>query len=162
MSPKHNLHLIKNITLSGGPSYFVNNLSICKPGLVYTLETDSFQLPLQAEATLISFFSQLQQCGHDINEGLVIVPIIIAVSKCQKWMMKSRFANICWTRSAALLILPNTDFQLLQDKPRHFGPVSRCSSKWTFSFDGYLFFVFVLGCFSAPTYTWQRHVGAFI
>lgn len=35
--------------------------------------------------TLISYLCEPEQCGHNINEGLVNVPIIIAMSKRQNW-----------------------------------------------------------------------------
>lgn len=53
------------------------------------------------KGTLIFYLCELEQCGHNINEGLVIVPIIIAMSKCQNWMMKRGFVNICWSHLTA-------------------------------------------------------------
>lgn len=55
------------------------------------------------KGTSISYLCEPEQCGHNINEGLVIVPIIIAMSKHQNCVMKGGFVNICWSHLRAKL-----------------------------------------------------------
>lgn len=64
------------------------------------------------KGTLISYLCEPEQHGHNINEGLVIVPIIIAMSKHQNWVTKKGFVNIYWNSFNILLLcsLPNADF----------------------------------------------------
>lgn len=55
------------------------------------------------KGALISYLCELEHCGQNINEGLVIVPIIIAMSERQNWVMKRGFVNICWSHLTATL-----------------------------------------------------------
>ena len=69
------------------------------------LNTGDWQLSVLAsgEGTSISYLCEPEQSRHNINEGLVIVPIITAMSQSQRWVMKTGFVNIYWSHLRATL-----------------------------------------------------------
>lgn len=56
-------------------------VSVWRAAAVWTWEMDSSELSLQAKTHWFPISMNPGLCGHNINEGLVIVPVIIAASK---------------------------------------------------------------------------------
>lgn len=61
------------------------------------MEDRQLSVLASGKGTLISHLCEPEQRGHNINEGLVIVPIIIAMSKRLNWMMKRGAAGTAST-----------------------------------------------------------------
>lgn len=61
------------------------------------MEDRQLSVLASGKGTLISHLCEPEQRGHNINEGLVIVPIIIAMSKRLNWMMKRGSAGTAST-----------------------------------------------------------------
>lgn len=127
------------------------------------LNTGDWQLSVLAsgEGTSISYLCEPEQSRHNINEGLVIVPIITAMSQSQRWVMKTGFVNIYWSHLRATLAakrrLLTSAWPTKAQRP-HFpslqSPVSglmRTNFFYVFlSVQGIL--CFVLGGFKAPAH----------
>lgn len=89
--------------LSVGPGSLTQQSFNMESG--FCLNTGDWQLSVLAsgEGTSISYLCEAEQSRHNINEGLVIVPIITAMSHSQRRVMKTGFVNIYWSHLRAKL-----------------------------------------------------------